>query len=177
MRDKELLQQLFCNCANDVTRVRNTLEVFLKIFSKLSSFNPFSLSFLPSFPSLCLDLHSWGLRNHQEHLIQRSREGLSWPIHCGVGGMTAELQTLSLSPNTYEMGYNTVNPPAQRRTGLSFHPAYTYYLDFKPQFPNVQNWVKDNIKQLTFRAHAFYMPGTMKNLFCALSHLIFITVP
>lgn len=49
MRDKELLQQLFCNCANDVTRVRNTLEVFLKIFSKLSSFNPFSLSFLPSF--------------------------------------------------------------------------------------------------------------------------------
>lgn len=84
MRDKELLRQLFYNCANDVTRVRNTLEVSWGFFFKLSSFNPFSLSFLPSFPSLCLDLHSWSLRNHHQHFIQRLREGLSWPIPLGT---------------------------------------------------------------------------------------------
>lgn len=59
---------------------------------------------------------------------------------------------------------------AQKKDRPELTPSlHLLSMDFEPQFPNMKSRVvKDNTEQLAFRAHAFHMPGTVKNPFCAL---------
>lgn len=63
-----------------------------------------------------------------------------------------------------------VNLSAWEKDKPEFTPSlHLLSMDIEPQFPNVQNRVvKDNIEQLTFRAHDCHIPGTVKNPFWAL---------